>query len=62
MRSVHFVSKTAEEYAEECAEQIRKWENDPPASPCLLATSYQNGLNGFQQDHVKAMELYAKAQ
>jgi hypothetical protein len=28
----------------------------------LLATSYQNGLNGFQQDHVKAMELYAKAQ
>ena len=48
MRSVHFVSKTAEEYAEEYAEQIRKWENDPPASPCLLATSYQNGLNGFQ--------------
>jgi len=31
------------------------------ASICLLAGSYYQGLNGFQQDQTKAMELYSRA-
>jgi TPR repeat protein len=27
----------------------------------LLANSYDNGTNGFQQDHAKAIKLYARA-
>ena len=27
----------------------------------MLANSYYNGFNGFQQDHTKAIELYARA-
>jgi TPR repeat protein len=34
--------------------------NDP-ASICMLANSYQRGIAGFPQDHVKAIELYARA-
>jgi TPR repeat protein len=34
--------------------------NDP-ASIYRLANSYQRGLEGFQQDHARAMELYARA-
>ena len=30
-------------------------------SICLLANSYDNGTNGFPQDHTKAIEFYAKA-
>jgi enhanced entry protein LpnE len=36
-------------------------EANDPASICLLANSYENGLNGVQQDCTKAIELYAKA-
>jgi len=31
--------------------------NDPVAIG-MLANSYHHGLNGFQQDHIKAIELF----
>ena len=31
------------------------------ASICMLAYQYHHGRAGFQQDHTKAMELYARA-
>jgi TPR repeat protein len=27
----------------------------------LLANSYHHGLSGFQQDHIKAIELFTKS-
>ena len=36
-------------------------EANDPTSIYLLANSYDHGLNGLQQDHTKAIELYAKA-
>jgi TPR repeat protein len=36
-------------------------EANDAASICLLANLYQHGLNGFQQDHMKATELYVRA-
>jgi TPR repeat protein len=47
---------------EEMADQIMKrvTANDA-ASIYLLANSYDNGTNGFQQDHAKAIKLYARA-
>jgi TPR repeat protein len=39
---------------------VRVEANDP-TSICLLATHYHLGRAGFQQDHTKAIELYAKA-
>jgi hypothetical protein len=51
-------SKTDEEMV---GELIRRVEANDPASICMLANFYQHGLNGFQQDHAKATELYARA-
>jgi TPR repeat protein len=51
-------SKTDEENVEELMKRV---EANDAASICLLANSYHNGYHGLQQDHVKAMELYARA-
>jgi TPR repeat protein len=51
-------SITAEEQVEEMMKRVKA--NDP-ASICLLGNFYQHGVRGFQQDHAKAMELYAKS-
>jgi TPR repeat protein len=50
--------KTEEEHA---AEIRRRVEVNDAASIYLLANSYHHGTNGFQQDHTKAIELYARA-
>jgi TPR repeat protein len=42
-------------------EVMNRVEANDPASICLLANSYHNGLNGIQQDLTTAMELYARA-
>jgi TPR repeat protein len=42
-------------------ELMKRVEVNDPTSISLLANSYYNGLNGLQQDHTKAKELYAKA-
>jgi TPR repeat protein len=42
-------------------ELMKRVEVKDPTSTYLLANSYYNGLNGLQQDHTKAKELYAKA-
>ena len=44
--------------AEELSNRMRA--NDP-ASICLLAAHYNQGLGGVEQDQTKAMELYARA-
>ena len=47
---------------EEMVEEIMKRvEANDAASINLLADSYYQGLNGVQQDHTKAMELYARS-
>jgi TPR repeat protein len=51
-------SKTDEEMVEELKKRVDL--NDAGAI-YLLAIHYQQGLEGVQQDHAKAMELYAKA-
>jgi TPR repeat protein len=51
-------SKTDEEMADELMKRV---EANDPNSMCLLANSYERGLHGIQQDHTKAMELYARA-
>ena len=44
------------------ADQIMKRvEANDPTSTCLLAYSYKHGVNGVQQDHAKAKELYARS-
>jgi TPR repeat protein len=47
---------------EEMADQIMKRvaANDP-TSTYLLANSSDNGTNGFQQDHARAIEVYTRA-
>jgi tetratricopeptide (TPR) repeat protein len=50
--------KTIEQQVDELRRRV---EANDPASICLLANSYHNGLNGFQEDHAKAIELYARA-
>jgi TPR repeat protein len=42
-------------------EMMRRVEANDADSICLLACSYLHGLNGFQQDLAKAMELYVRA-
>jgi TPR repeat protein len=51
-------NKTDEEMADEVRKRV---EANDPNSMCLLANSYERGLHGIQQDHTKAMELYARA-
>jgi TPR repeat protein len=40
---------------------MKRVEANDAASICLLGNFYHNGYHGLQQDHVKAMELYAKS-
>jgi TPR repeat protein len=40
---------------------MKRVEANDAASLFLLANQYHHGLLGFQQDHAKAMELYARA-
>jgi TPR repeat protein len=51
-------SRTREEKNEDL---MKRAEANDAASICLLANFYQHGLNGLQQDHAKAMELYTRA-
>ena len=51
-------SKTLEEMVEEMMKRVGA--NDA-ASMKMLADSYYQGLNGFQQDHIKAIELFTKS-
>ena len=46
---------------EEIEELMKRVEVNDAAAICVLAHCYFTGLNGVQQDHVKAMELYARA-
>jgi TPR repeat protein len=47
---------------EEIVEDLMKRaEANDPASIYLLADDYYQGLNGVQQDHAKAIELYVRA-
>jgi TPR repeat protein len=50
-------SRTVEEEVEEI---MRRVEANDAASISLLANCYHHGLDGFQQDHARAIELYAK--
>jgi TPR repeat protein len=40
---------------------MRRVEANDAASIFMLAVSYHHGVRGFQQDHAKAIELYARA-
>jgi TPR repeat protein len=40
---------------------MKRVEANDAACIFLLANYYHNGRNGFQEDHVKAIELYARA-
>jgi TPR repeat protein len=51
-------NKTEEE---QVRDMMKRAEANDPASICLLAHSYHKGRGGLQQDHAKAIELYAKA-
>jgi tetratricopeptide (TPR) repeat protein len=51
-------NKTEEERVEELRKRV---EANDPASICMLANFYYHGRAGFQQDHAKAIELYARA-
>ena len=51
-------SKTVEERVEEMMKRV---EANDAASIFLLATHYNQGLNGLQLDRTKAMELYTRA-
>jgi TPR repeat protein len=42
-------------------QMMKRVEANDANSMFVLANSYQHGLNGFQQYHAKAMELYARA-
>jgi hypothetical protein len=54
----HRGDKTDEEIIEE---NMKRVEAQDAVSIYMLAGNYHQGLNGFQQDHVKAMELYTRA-
>jgi len=51
-------NKTEEEDNEDLMKRV---EANDAATIYMLAGSYYQGLHGFQQDHTKAMELYARA-
>ena len=51
-------NKTVVEHVEDLMKRV---EANDPALMFMLANSYQHGLNGLQQDHAKAMELYARS-
>ena len=40
---------------------MKRVEANDPDSICMLAGFYLQGTRGFQQDYMKAMELYARA-
>jgi TPR repeat protein len=40
---------------------MKRVESNDANAICLLAGQYNQGVNGFQQDHTKAMELYVRA-
>jgi TPR repeat protein len=40
---------------------MKRADANDAASIFVLGQHYQRGLNGFQQDHVKAIELYSRA-
>jgi TPR repeat protein len=42
-------------------EIMKRVEANDPTSICLLAAHYHHGRAGFQQDHAKSMELYARS-
>jgi hypothetical protein len=46
---------------ENLKDNMKRVEANDAASICMLADSYYHGLNGVQQDHAKAKELYARA-
>jgi TPR repeat protein len=50
--------KTDEEMV---ADMMKRADANDPTSICLLAHSYHTGRGGLQQDHAKAIELYARA-
>jgi TPR repeat protein len=50
--------KTDEEHVEEIMKRV---EANDASSIFLLATHYYSGVGGLQQDHTKAIELYARA-
>jgi tetratricopeptide (TPR) repeat protein len=51
-------NKTREE---KIGEVMKRAEANDPASIYMLGNHYHHGLGGLQQDHAKAMELYARA-
>jgi TPR repeat protein len=51
-------SKTLEDNV---AELLKRVEANDAASIYLLGNCYHHGLNSFQQDHTKSMEMYARA-
>jgi TPR repeat protein len=46
---------------QEVEEMMKRVEANDPISICLLADSHYNGLNGFQQNHLIAIEKYTRA-
>jgi TPR repeat protein len=46
---------------EDVEEMMKRVEANDPTSTHLLANSYHNGLNGFQQDHARSIELFTKS-
>ena len=46
---------------ERVQEIMKRAEANDPTSTDLLANSYHHGLNGLQQNHAKAIELYTRA-
>ena len=51
-------NKTDEERVEDIMKRV---ESNDPTSICLLAQHYHHGTAGLQQNHSKAVELYARA-
>ena len=49
--------KTVEEETEDMMKRVAAKE---PSVMGLLGNHYEHGLQGFQQDHAKALELYAR--
>ena len=47
---------------DETVEELSVWvEANDPGAICMLAFCYNHGLKGLQQDHSRAVELYARA-
>jgi TPR repeat protein len=51
------VNKTVAEHAE----YVKRAEANDPILIYMLASCYYNGRAGFQQDRIKAIDLYARA-